>query len=150
MAYVLIPVPPEIAASALVRLSVPMVDEAAVVVLKVEVPVKLEVPVTPRFKTARREPSKVKFAESTTRPPVVANSARPDVSEEMASCVVVAFVVVALVELEFAKIVVPVNVGAAERTKLPVPVTPVTSVRMVSSCEMVVKAEERPRLEVAT
>jgi hypothetical protein len=51
----------------------------------------------------------------------------------IAKLVVVAFVVVALVVLELAKMLVPVNVGEAESTKLPVPVTPVTSVIRASN-----------------
>ena len=97
------------------------------------VPVKVEVPDTPRFKVARRVPSKVRLVESVTRPPVVINGTRPLVRPEIAKVVVVALVVVAFVVLEFAKILVPVNVGAADRTKLPVPVMPVTSDRSASS-----------------
>ena len=79
------PVPPEIAARALVKLSVPMVDEAAVVVAKVEVPVNVDVPVTPRLLTKKRVPSKVTLAESINRPPVVINGTRPLVRDETAS-----------------------------------------------------------------
>lgn len=94
-------------------------------------------------------PLNVKLAESVSRPPVVINGTRPEVSPEIAKVVVVALVVVALVVLELAKILVPVNVGEIDNTKLPVPVLPVTSDSSASSWAMVVKEAERPSDEVA-
>jgi hypothetical protein len=79
------PVPPEVTASAFERLRVPMVLDAMVVVANVDVPVKVDVPVTPRLRVAKRVPSKVKLAESMRRPPVVANGTRPLVSDEIAN-----------------------------------------------------------------
>ena len=127
-----------------------MVEEAMVVVAKVLVPVKVEVPVTPRFKVAKRVPSNAKFAESITRPPVVVNNARPLVSDETASWVVVAFVVVALVELELAKIAVPVKVGEFENTRSPPPAEPVSSETRAASSTELVNALDKPKDEVAT
>jgi hypothetical protein len=59
---------------------------------------------------------------------VVINGTRPEVRPEIAK-----LVVVALVPLRLAKFAVPVNVGEADSTNEPVPVTPVTSVRRVSN-----------------
>ena len=113
-----------------------------VVVDMVEVPVKVLVPFIRRFCTVRRVPSKARLLESISRPPVVRNGTRPVVRPEIAKLVVVALVVVELVPLAFAKRSVPVKVGEADNTKLPVPVTPVTSVIRESSSAIVSSEED--------
>jgi hypothetical protein len=64
------PVPPLAGVRALVRFNVPIVDDAMVVVARVEVPVTPRVPVRVRFGAASVVPLKVKTDESMRRPPV--------------------------------------------------------------------------------
>ena len=144
----LIPPPTIVSLASGVVVPIPTLPEK-VEVENVEVPTNVDVPDTPRFSVARRVPSKVRLVLSINRPPAVIKGTRPVVSPRIARLVVVALVTVALVPIMFAKLVVPVNVGAADNTKLPVPVTPATSVKIVSSWAMVVKALDSPSDDVA-
>ena len=163
-------VPPERADRAFVRVRVPIDDEAAVVVEKVEVPVTLSVPEFEVF-AKRAVPVKVGEIENTALPvPVSSVSAVSKLLEvkepsaavlptEVIMPVRLAFVVtlLAVKALAVPVMFVPtrvdgvprfgvVNIGEVVYATTPVPDS---SERRAASWAEVVKALERPRVEVA-